>query len=416
MRSHTAPVLHFTFTAMLSHYLLSCSISADVRQSVQIKFDDLKLPKSVIDTLEEANTVSIRPNLSNALKKELDQLRIRQRELYDGYCIHYGDSHFVTSSYFYDANELIKEIRKEAEQANLRMKEVWEDEFDRWQKTTESILRPLFVDDVEYKMAFEAYMRFFPTKEEYKKPIRVSVLGPLPVTLEKVSKPIEEDVDALIAYENSVNTQQVLQAAKQNAADRALNLGAQLLDDLDARHVSKIGKQQTGSPKKRGSWQITAERLQLISNSVPGFEVLTRLTENLLDIGNRLQAKDFNVRNEASTDLVATQDEIRKELAEICSSRDSSQGLEKLKQSLALSTSYKTLCEKIKSAENSNALNLLMRDVNLEVDIYEQRSKQLKKLIAQRKELIEDASDNIDQLISEVKETDATTDDLETDF
>jgi len=416
MRSHTAPVLHFTFTAMLSHYLLSCSISADVRQSVQIKFDDLKLPKSVIDTLEEANTVSIRPNLSNALKKELDQLRIRQRELYDGYCIHYGDSHFVTSSYFYDANELIKEIRKEAEQANLRMKEVWEDEFDRWQKTTESILRPLFVDDVEYKMAFEAYMRFFPTKEEYKKPIRVSVLGPLPVTLEKVTKPIEEDVDSLIAYENSINTQQVLQAAKQNAADRALNLGAQLLDDLDARHVSKIGKQQTGSPKKRGSWQITAERLQLISNSVPGFEVLTQLTERLLDIGNKLQAKDFNVRNEASTDLVTTQDEIRKELTEICASRDSSQGLEKLKQSLALSTSYKNLCEKIKTAENSNALNLLMRDVNLEVDIYEQRSKQLKKLIAQRKELIEDASDNIDQLISEVKETDATTDDLETDF
>lgn len=416
MRSHTAPVLHFTFTAMLSHYLLSCSISADVRQSVQIKFDDLKLPKSVIDTLEEANTVSIRPNLSNALKKELDQLRIRQRELYDGYCIHYGDSHFVTSSYFYDANELIKEIRKEAEQANLRMKEVWEDEFDRWQKTTESILRPLFVDDVEYKMAFEAYMRFFPTKEEYKKPIRVSVLGPLPVTLEKVTKPIEEDVDSLIAYENSINTQQVLQAAKQNAADRALNLGAQLLDDLDARHVSKIGKQQTGSPKKRGSWQITAERLQLISNSVPGFEVLTQLTERLLDIGNKLQAKDFNVRNEASTDLVATQDEIRKELTEICASRDSSQGLEKLKQSLALSTSYKNLCEKIKTAENFNALNLLMRDVNLEVDIYEQRSKQLKKLIAQRKELIEDASDNIDQLISEVKETDATTDDLETDF
>ena len=416
MRSHTAPVLHFTFTAMLSHYLLSCSISADVRQSVQIKFDDLKLPKSVIDTLEEANTVSIRPNLSNALKKELDQLRIRQRELYDGYCIHYGDSHFVTSSYFYDANELIKEIRKEAEQANLRMKEVWEDEFDRWQKTTESILRPLFVDDVEYKMAFEAYMRFFPTKEEYKKPIRVSVLGPLPVTLEKVTKPIEEDVASLIAYENSINTQQVLQAAKQNAADRALNLGAQLLDDLDARHVSKIGKQQTGSPKKRGSWQITAERLQLISNSVPGFEVLTQLTERLLDIGNKLQAKDFNVRNEASTDLVTTQDEIRKELTEICASRDSSQGLEKLKQSLALSTSYKNLCEKIKTAENSNALNLLMRDVNLEVDIYEQRSKQLKKLIAQRKELIEDASDNIDQLISEVKETDATTDDLETDF
>ena len=401
---------------MISHYLLSCSISADVRQSVQIKFDDLKLPKSVIDTLEDANTVSIRPNLSNALKKELDQLRILQRELYDGYCIHYGDCHFVTSSYFCDANELIKDIKHEAEQANLRLKEVWEDEFDRWQHTTESILRPLFVDDVEYKMAFEAYMRFFPTKEEYKKPIRVNVLGPLPVTLERVDKPVDQDVTALIAYENSINTQQMLQAAKQNATDRALNLGAQLLDDLDSRPVSKVGKQQTGSVKKRGSWQITAERLKLISNSVPGFEVLTQLTEKLLDIGNRLQAKEFNTRNKAAEEFVSTQEEIKRELTEICSSRDESQGLEKLKQSLALSTSYKALCDKIKNAENSNALNLLMRDVNLEVDIYEQRSKQLKKLIAQRKELIEDATDNIDSLIDELKENDTELTDLPTDF
>jgi hypothetical protein len=392
---------------MISHYLLSCSISADVRQSVQIKFDDLKLPQSVIDTLEEANTVSIRPNLSNALKKELDQLRIRQRELYDGYCIHYGDCHFVTSSYFYDANELIKDIRSEAEQANFRLKEVWEDEFDKWQKTTESILRPLFVDDIEYKMAFEAYMRFFPTKEEYKRPVRVNVLGPLPVTLEKATKPIDDtDVEALIAYENSVNTQQVLQAAKQNAADRALNLGAQLLDDLDSRPVSKIGKQQIGSHKKRGSWQITAERLKLISNSVPGFEVLTQLTEKLLDVGNRLQAKDFSVRNEATEEFSTTQEEIKKELTDICASRDESQGLEKLKQSLALSTSYKTLCDKIKSAEHPNALNLLMKDVNLEIDIYEQRSKQLKKLIAQRKELIEGVSEKIDTVLDELKSTD----------
>ena len=59
---------------MTSHYLIACSISADVRQSVQIKFDDLKLPPSVIETLQKINTVSLRPNLSNALKKELDGL------------------------------------------------------------------------------------------------------------------------------------------------------------------------------------------------------------------------------------------------------------------------------------------------------------------------------------------------------
>ena len=75
---------------MTSHYLLTCSISADVRQSVQIKFDDFKLPKSVIETLQKNNTVSLRPNLSNALKAELDSLRVMQRELYDSYCIHYG--------------------------------------------------------------------------------------------------------------------------------------------------------------------------------------------------------------------------------------------------------------------------------------------------------------------------------------
>ena len=82
------------------NYLLSCTISASVRQSIQIKFDDLKLPQSVVDTLEKNNTVSLRPNLSNALKSELDALRVMQRELYDGYCIHFGDTHFVTANYF----------------------------------------------------------------------------------------------------------------------------------------------------------------------------------------------------------------------------------------------------------------------------------------------------------------------------
>ena len=99
---------------MTNHYLLSCSISANIRQSVQIKFDDLKLPASVVDTLKKNNTVSIRPHLSNALKTELDSLRVLQRELYDCYCIHYGDCHFVTDNYFDSANQLIKEIKSAA--------------------------------------------------------------------------------------------------------------------------------------------------------------------------------------------------------------------------------------------------------------------------------------------------------------
>jgi len=398
---------------MTTHYLLTCSVSADVRQSVQIKFDDLKLPKTVIETLQKNNTVSLRPNLSNALKTELDALRVMQRDLYDSYCIHSGDAHFVTSSYFYLANELIKDIRKEAKAANERLKDLWEQEYTAWQQTAEGILKPLFDDSDEFNLAFDAYMRFFPTKEEYKAPIRISVLGPLPVSMEPVNKPVEGDLNSLARYENQINTQQVLEAARNNAADKALLIGAELLDDLDVRHVTKIGKQQTGGDKKRGSWQLTAQKLKLISDSVPGFDNLTVLADRLLQAGNDLQAKDRAVRQKGTDEFYAVQEEIRSELAAICDSRDSSKGLEMLKQSLALSSTYKTLCERIKTAENANSLNLLIKDANLQIDVYAQRSKQLNKLINQRKELIEVAGDNLTQLISEIKDVD--TDQTKTD-
>jgi len=401
---------------MTSHYLLTCSISADVRQSVQIKFDDLKLPKSVIETLQKNNTVSLRPNLSNALKAELDSLRVMQRELYDSYCIHFGDAHFVTGSYFFAANDLIKEIKKAAKDANEKLKDLWESEFTAWQNTAENILRPLFSDDMEYKLALDAYMKFFPTKEEYQTPIRVQVLGPLPVSLQKVAKPIEGDIDSMIAYENQINTQQVLEAARNNAADRALSISAELLDDLDSRNITKIGKQQTGSEKKRGSWQITAEKLKLISNSVAGFEKLTELAEALLQAGNDLQSPTRQVRNDATKTFYDIQDQIKVELEAICDSRETSAGLTKLKTSLALSNTYKSLCERIKSAENPASLNLLTKDVNLELDIYAQRSKHLQKLIQQRKELIGTAGDQLDDLITEVKQNPQTLKTMEVDF
>jgi len=394
---------------MTSHYLLACSISADVRQSVQIKFDDLKLPKSVIETLQKNNTVSLRPNLSNALKAELDNLRVMQRELYDGYCIHSGDAHFVTATYFYSANALIKDIRAKAQESNDKLKDLWEDEYRAWEQTAEGILRPLFSDDQEFKLAFDAYMKFFPTKEEYKAPIRVSVLGPLPVSMERVDKPIDGDLESLMVYENQINTQQVLEAAQNNAADKALLLSSELLDDLDSRHVTKIGKQQTGGDKKRGSWQITAQKLKLISNSVAGFEKLTDLADSLLQTGVDIQANDRNIRQKATEKFFKVQDQIREELEEICNNRDSTKGLEALKQSLALSSTYKTLCERIKSAENANALNLLTKDVNLELDIYTQRSKQLKKLMSQRKELIGAMSENLEGLIESVAKDDYET-------
>jgi hypothetical protein len=400
---------------MTSHYLLSCSISADVRQSVQIKFDDLKLPVSVIETLQRNNTVSLRPNLSNALKAELDSLRIMQRELYDSYCIHYGDAHFVTASYFYSAKTLIKQIRDSATEANDRLKDLWESEYNSWQETAEGILKPLFADSDEFKLAFSAYMKFFPTKEEYKTPIRVSVLGPLPASMERVEKPVEGDIDSLIAYENQINTQQVLEAARNNAADKALMISAELLDDLDARSSTKVGRQQTGGDKKRGSWQITAQKLKLISDSVQGFDNLTSLADRLLQAGVDIQSTERVTRNKGADDFHEVQDLIRSELETICDQRDSSKGLETLKQSLSLSNNYKTLCERIKTTENASALNLLIKNANLELDIYAQRSKQLNKLINQRKEFIGVAGENLDDLISTIVESETEEFELTTD-
>ncbi len=387
---------------MTSHYLLSCSISADVRQSVQIKFDDLKLPVSVIETLQRNNTVSLRPNLSNALKAELDSLRVMQRELYDCFCIHYGDAHFVTSSYFYSAKTLIKQIRASATEANDRLKDLWESEFNAWQTTAEGILKPLFLDSDEFKLAFDAYMKFFPTEEEYKAPIRVSVLGPLPASIERVEKPIEGDIDSLIAYENQINTQQVLEAARKNAADKALLISAELLDDLDSRHSTKIGRQQTGGDRKRGSWQITAQKLKLISDSVPGFDNLASLADRLLQAGFDIQSNERITRTKGTEDFHKVQNLIRTELEQLCDQREPSKGLETLKQSLSLSNNFKSLCERIKSTENAGALNLLIKDANLELSIYAQRSKQLNKLISKRKEFIGVAGENLDDLISTI--------------
>lgn len=398
----------------MNHYFLACSISGTVRQSVQIAFDDLKLPEQTIRTLKEKNTVSIRPSLSNALKGKLDSLRSLQRELYDECTIHFGDAHFVTENYFYKANEYIKDIKYATNVANEELRELWDQEYAAWQETAENILRPLFEDEQEYDLAFQAYMKVFPTKAAYHAPIRVSVVGPLPVVLEVADEPVAGDIKSLLAFENNINTAQVLEAAKASAADRALTMGAELLDDLDARNITKIGKQQTGSDKKRGSWEITANKLQLISDSVPGFEQLSVLAKRLLECGKLLTSPDKSTYRQAQQEFQIIQSSVRAELEAICNSRDESKGLEKLKQSLALSSKYKTLCERISGTENISHLNLLVSEANTEIDVYEQRAKHLRKLIERRKELINASTNHLDDLIADVKDTDI--DDIQTDF
>lgn len=393
----------------MSTYVISCSIGANVRQSVQIKFDDLKLPVSVVETLERNNTISLRPNLSNSLKEELDTLRVKQRQLYDDFCIHFGDTHFVTDTYFFAVRDLIKEIKQDAKEANTRLAELWDREMGEWERTTEGILRPLFDDDTEYKMAYDAYLKFFPTKDSFKQAITVNVVGPLPVSLVSVDAPTDaSDVQSVIEYENFCNTSEILRLAKDNAADRALQIGAELIDDLDVRLPSKIGRQQTGGDKKRGSWQRTAERLKLIADSVPGFDELADLASQLLEAGKGIQANDRSLRDKAAVRFQNLQSEIRECLETLVTKRDPSEGLEALKKSLSLSNKYKTLCERIKQVERPGDLNLLIREANTELDIYKQRSKHLAKLIATRQELIGTANNKLDELLEEVKEAPAT--------
>lgn len=393
----------------MSTYVISCSIGANVRQSVQIKFDDLKLPATVVETLERNNTISLRPNLSNSLKEELDTLRVKQRQLYDDFCIHFGDTHFVTDTYFFPVRDLIKEIKTDAKEANERLSKLWDREMGEWEKTTEGILRPLFDDDMEYQLAYDAYLKFFPTKDSFKEAITVNVVGPLPVSLVSVDAPTNaNDIQSVIEYENFCNTSEILRLAKENAADRALQIGAELIDDLDVRLPSKIGRQQTGGDKKRGSWQRTAERLKLIADSVPGFDELASLASQLLETGKEIQANDRTLRDKAAVRFQDLQTEIRGCLESLVTKRDPSEGLEALKKSLSLSSKYKTLCERIKQVERPGDLNLLIREANTELDIYKQRSKHLSKLIATRQELIGTATNKLDELLEEVKETPVT--------
>lgn len=394
-------------------FLLHCSVSASVRQSTQIRMADLQLPNSVIDVLEKQQSVSVRPTLSGKLKEFLNLLRIEQRKLYDECTIHNGDVHFLHEDYFEDAMERITKIRADAQSYNEQLNELWLEEYTRWSNTVEGFLEPLFRDDSEgFKLAKDAYLTIFPTKQEFENPIRVFVVGPNPVSMVVSESKEEHSISSAIQEAAMFNTTEVLEAAREGAADRALAKAAELLDDLDVRVSSKVGERQTGGSKRRGSWQITAETLQLITRHCPGFERLSELTDDLLEVGVRLQSDAAKVKNEAFKDYANVKAEIRSELQAIVNSRDSSNGLESLKRSLALSGTYRDLLDKISAAENQDQLELLSQELQVEKDVYHQRAKHLQTLFDQRLELVKAQNTNLDDLIDEVKsiETNETED------
>lgn len=383
-------------------FLLHCSISANVRQSTQIKFDDLKLPKSVVETLEKQQAVSVRPNLSGKLKEYLCALRIMQRKLYDSCTIHRGDVHFLHADYFNEAVALINDIKDQARSYNEVLKSLWTEEFEKWSTTVNGFLEPLFEDEVELKMAKEAYLKLFPTKAEFEAPIEVFVVGPNPINLEVATSAGEfEHKEILCAA--AVNTAEVLKAAQDSAADRALEKASELLDDLDVRITAKVGDRQTGSAKRRGSWQITAEQLKLISAHCKGFDNLSSLTDELLECGRDLNAPLVRDKKIAYAKYEEVKAKIREELEAIVKRRDSSEGLETLKKSLALSNSYKSLLTRIQDADSDEQLETLEAEINTELDIYAQRSKHLQKLFEQRKEFVQYAKVGLDEAIKEVQ-------------
>ena len=396
-------------------FLLHCSVSASVRQSTQIRFADLQLPDSVVDVLEKQQSVSVRPNLSGKLKEFLNNLRIEQRKLYDECTIHNGDVHFLHEDYFEDAMERIDKIRSSAASFNSQLNELWLEEYTRWSNTVEGFLEPLFRDDPEgFKLAREAYLTIFPTKQEFENPIKVFVVGPNPVSLVVSESKEEHSISTAIQEAAMFNTSEVLEAAREGAADRALAKAAELLDDLDVRMSSKVGERQTGGSKRRGSWQITAETLQLITRHCPGFENLTKLSNDLLDVGVRLQSESAKVKDKAFKDYAAVKAEIRSELQSIVDSRNSSEGVESLKRSLALSGTYRDLLGKISSADNQDQLDDIYHELQIEKDVYQQRARHLQTLFDQRVELVKAQSANLEDLIDEVKNLEATsTDDLD---
>ena len=389
-------------------FILHCSISASVRQSVQIAFEDYKLPQDVVETLREANSMSIRPNLSQALKKSLDELRVMQRHLYDRCTIHHGDVHFLHADYFEEAKQRIEEIKEHASVCNTKLREAWAEELEKWKQTVDNFFSPLFTDEEQLALVRDAYLRIFPTQKEYSNPISVNVVGPYPAVIERCDDP--QDVQQIIANEASVNTEQVLKAAREGAVDSSLGKIAGLLDDLDARPANKVGK------RSLGTWQTIAQEISLAAAHNPMLGHIAKLCEDLLKVGELMHdPSSGSVRAAAFQRYTDVRRDIANEAKSLMLEASSSKGLEQLQKSVALTGTYQSLIGDLASCQTEEELTLLKDKIDTETSIYKHRAKHLSKLLQKAEERMA-VSDAIAVAADALQETIDENKSIEVDF
>ena len=367
-------------------FILHCAISASVRQSIQIAFEDYKLPPDVVETLKEANTISIRPNLSQALKKNLDELRVMQRFLYDRFTIHHGDVHFIHPDHFEEAKACIDEIKEHASICNARMREAWPEELAKWEQTIVSFFTPLFPDEDQLRLVKEAYMRFFPRQKEFENPIRVDVVGPYPAVLERCDDPTT--IEQVMSNEAAINTEQVLEAAKDGAIDHSLGKVASLLDDLDARPAHKVtGRVIADNKKQRGAWRKTAQELSLAATHNPLLTEISTLCDDLLSVAELMNDPNSgNVRTTAFKRYTEVRQAIADEAAALLKKAGTSEGYEALQKSVAMTGCYHNLVTDLGNCSTIEELNVIRDQIDTETSVYKHRAKNLEKLLSKAQE------------------------------
>jgi len=388
-------------------FILHCSVSASVRQSIQIAFEDYKLPDDVIDTLKSANAMSIRPKLSNGLKRHLDELRLMQRYLYDRCTIHHGDVHFIHPDHFDEAMTRIDEIKAKAIEFNAQLKDSWSEEYERWNAMVDNFFSPLFSDKNQLALVREAYLKMFPTAKEFAAPICVDVVGPYPASLERVDDP--QEAKDFIQNAAALNTQEVLEAAQSGAMDRSMGRIAELLDDLDARPANKVGDRVlSNNPKKRGSWQIIGTELALSSTHNPSLKGISNLVQRLIECGETMRDEPKGpVRIKAFQRYAELRQEIRDEARAITAAADSSKGFEALQMSLSMSNTYKDLLINLENCESLQDLENIENEIETQTSVYKHRAKHLQAIHNKARERLE-AVVNIEAAIEELKTQEIT--------
>ena len=395
-------------TRSISHYLFHIAVEAPARQTVTVKLEDLALPASVIESLAQVNSTPVRAPLSTGLVTELNALRVKQRLIYDECCIYAAGQHFLVSDYFTQAQQMLSDLRKDIDEANVRLAAAWNDEYDRWCVFINELLRPVIGNSHLFDMACQAYRGMFPTKKTFDNLIRINVLGPLLVDLTPVAKPVDGDLSSTMAYENSQNTASLLAMAKGVAEDKAASVCAALLDELDVRDENPrvtIGRIQTGTQAKRGSWQVAAEQLKLVAANVPGYEKAADLAERLLKAGLGLQSSDKAEAQRSFTEFNEVNMLIRAEFEEIHHrlTKGGKAGADVLAQSLSMTSEYKRIALAIQNAPDTDSLAEARAEFQSEKAVMTQRIKKLETLMKRREEYIHAAAQGIDEIKKEVQ-------------